>query len=148
MKKLLIIAIALCTLTSVAQGERKGRKHHPREGGEKLEKVSPEDRAKLQSKQMTLRLDLSDQQQKRIETTLLAQYKAGKAKMEAHKASKTKLTKEQRIQLRSDRVDAQIALKRKMKSILNAEQYKKYEQGMKRRQGKGPRGKRKGGKRK
>jgi protein CpxP len=148
MKKLLVIAIALCTLTSVAQQERRNGKHQPREVGGRLDNVSPEERAKLQSKQMTLKLDLTNQQQEKIESVLLANYKEGKSKMDAHKASGTKPTKEERTQLRLDRVDAQIALKREMKSILNAEQYKKFEQGMKHRQGRSSKGKKRGNKRK
>lgn len=148
MKKLLVIAISLFTLTSIAQqGHRKGQ-HHSKQNKEKRANLSPEDMAKFQSKQMTLRLDLSDQQQQQVEAVLVKHLTEGKAKLETLKASEKKLTIEERKQLRLERVDTQIALKREMKNILNDEQYKKYERSLVKQNNKRPRGKRKGGKRK
>lgn len=143
MKKLLVIIVTLSTLTGVAQEHRRGHRFS-KEAREKRADISPEDMAKLQSKHLTLRLDLSDQQQKQVESVLVAHLKKGKAKRDAFKASENKPSKDELKQLRLDRLDAQIALKREMKDILNAEQYEKYEQGLKRRQGKGPRGGRRG----
>ena len=141
MKKLLVIAITLCTLTSIAQQEHRRGQRFSKDARERRADISPEDMAKFQSKQMTLRLDLTDQQQQQVETVLTAHLKKGKAKREALKASDKKPTQEERKQLRLDRMDAQIALKREMKSILNDEQYKRYERSLEKRKNKGSKGK-------
>jgi len=117
MKKLLIIALALVTIQVSAQEKRgeKGRKAN----------LAPEEMAQLQTKQMTLDLDLTEAQQKEVS---VINFK--KAQMEARKSKKDseeKPSKEERLQMKNDRLDAQIATKKKMKSILNADQYAKWE---------------------
>lgn len=119
MKKLLIIALALITIQVSAQerGERKG-KHAD---------FTPEETAQLQTKKMTLALDLSEAQQREIGAINLENAKVRKGKMEARKNSDTKPSKEERFKMKNEMLDAQIANKQKMKSILNAEQYAKWE---------------------
>ena len=99
----------------------------------KHEKRSPEARAEIQSKQLTLQLDLSEKQQVQVQNVLLKHYTEGKAKRDANRKSDKKLTEEQKTALKSERLDAQIALKAEMKTILNAEQYVKYSESIKRR---------------
>jgi len=122
MKKLLIIALALVTIQVSAQEKRgeKGRKAN----------LAPEEMAQLQTKQMTLDLDLTEAQQKEVGVINLENAIAKKAQMEARKSKKDseeKPSKEERLQMKNDRLDAQIATKKKMKSVLNAEQYAKWE---------------------
>ena len=55
--------------------------------------------------------------------------------MEAHKSMKEsgafeKLTDEQKMELKNARLDKQIAMKKKMKEVLNEEQYKKWSEHM------------------
>ena len=122
MKKLLIIALALVTIQVSAQerGERKG----------KFADFTPEEMAQLQTKKMTLALDLSEAQQREVSAINLENAKARKAKMKTRKARKDadkKPSKEEMLKMKNERLDAQIATKQKMKTILNAEQYAKWE---------------------
>lgn len=134
MKKLVVLALALFTITGYAQKRDNDRHHNEREERrEKREHISPEKRAEIQSKKLTLALDLSEQQQSQVENTLLEHLKKGKEKMEAQKKSRKELTPDERHQLLSERLDAQIALKAEMKTILNDEQYSKYTKLMERR---------------
>ena len=88
---------------------------------------------------MTLKLDLSSEQQIEVKNTLLAHYKEGEDKMTAARKSGKKMTDEERQKIRAERLDAQIALKAKMKTILNDEQYAKFSQMMERKMHKGKR---------
>lgn len=144
MKKLLIIAITLFTATVFAQPGKQAKmkdamdKHMARQG-----KGSPETRAEIKSKQLTLQLDLSESQQSQIKSALLAHFTDEQEKRDEFRKSDTKPTEEERTAMKSEALDAQIELKRKMKSILNADQYAKYsqmmERGMKNRKRKGKR---------
>ncbi|MBU2939709.1 hypothetical protein KO494_09180 [Lacinutrix sp. C3R15] len=119
MKKLLVIALALVTIQVSAQEKREGR--------QRKADFSPEEIAQLQTKQMTLDLDLTDEQQEKIGAINLENAIARKAKMEARKKSDEKPSKEEMLKMKNERLDAQIETKRKMKSILNEEQYAKWE---------------------
>lgn len=140
MKKLLIIALALVTIQVSAQerGERKG----------KFTDYTPEEIAQLQTKKMTLDLDLTEAQQREVSVINLENAKARKAKMKTRKSRKDsdeKPSKDERLKMKNDRLDTQIANKQKMKNILNAAQYEKWEKQQARKNHK--KGKRKMGKR-
>ncbi|MDO1499694.1 hypothetical protein Q2T40_06060 [Winogradskyella maritima] len=137
MKKLIVLAIAFCTLSVTAQEKRKTWDEFKKERGITDQNLTPEERATLESKRMTLQLDLSADQQQKVEATLAEHYKAGKATRDAMKKDR-KPTNEERMAMRNSMLDAQIALKQKMKSILDKVQYARYEKmmakrGMKRR---------------
>lgn len=128
MKKLVLIAIALMTVQAFAQQKKEGTK----ERAQMMRNLSPEDAATMQTKRLTLHLDLNEKQQAEVKEMLLANAKARKAKMEEMKAKKEKgelqkPTKEERIKMANARLDQQIAMKTKMKEILNDEQYDKWE---------------------
>jgi len=133
MKKIVIILIALVTLQVMAQ-ERK-REFRDEARGERMEAMkdlTPEEMATLKTKRMTLHLDLTADQQKKIQALNLEQAEIRKTKMEEHRAMKEKgemkeLTKEDRFKMMNERLDHQIAIKQEMKTILNEEQYKKWE---------------------
>ena len=136
MKKLIVIAIALISLQGIAQ-ERRGdhRKSDRKERSQTLKDLKPEEAATLQTKKMTLHLDLSDAQQKEIYKMNLANAKERQAKMEAAKKMKEsgeKPSKENRYSLMNERLDKQIAQKKQLKSILTEEQFEKLEKGSKR----------------
>ena len=132
MKKIVFIALALVAFQLTAQ-DKKERPN--RERGEKMERYqdySPEEMANLQTKKMTLHLDLNESQQKEIKKLNLDNAIARKAKMEAHKAQKEtgnieKPSKEARLKMMNDRLDHQIEMKATMKKILNADQFTKWE---------------------
>ncbi|KJD32643.1 hypothetical protein PW52_15510 [Tamlana sedimentorum] len=135
MKKILLIAIALVGLQAVAQNHRgEGKK----ERGDKMANLSAEEIATLQTKRMTLYLDLTESQQKKIQAINLENATKRKEMMEERKAKKesgeerTKPTDEERLAMENARLDHKIAMKAKMKDILNEEQYTKWEKSQQR----------------
>ena len=132
MKKLAILALALITFQANAQDKKEVRK----ERKEKMMQLEPQEMAELQTKKMTLHLDLTEAQQKRVMELNLEQAKQRKAAMQKHMEAKEKgekPTKEQRLAFENKKLDAQIENKKKMKNILNDEQYKKWETMLKKR---------------
>jgi len=130
MKRLIIIVLALFALQVTAQ-ERK-RVHQNKEIGQKMMTLSAEEMATLQTKKMTLHLDLNESQQAKIQKINLENASKRKAMMEARKAKKEsgnteKPSKEERLAMVNAKLDHQIAMKAKMKEILNDEQYAKWE---------------------
>ena len=122
MKKLVVIVLALVTFQVSAQG--------PRQGKDRRADFTPEELAQLQTKKMTLALDLTEAQQREVNAINLENAKARKAKMERFKNRKEnaeKPSKEEILKMKNEQLDAQIATKKKMKAILNAEQYEKFE---------------------
>ncbi|MEN8815689.1 MAG: hypothetical protein ABF274_02300 [Nonlabens sp.] len=91
--------------------------------------LTPEQIASLKSKNMTLVLDLDEKQQIKVEQLLLNNAKDRKAK-KLNKEERSKLTSNQRIALKEQMLEKQIAMKREMKSILNADQYTRWEKMM------------------
>ena len=133
MKKLILIAIAFISLNAVAQDKK--REHSKKDAKEKRElakDLSADEIATLGSKKMTLALDLSDKQQAQVKEILLEQATSRKQKMAEREKSKNdanakKPTKEERIKMMNSKLDNQIAMKQKMKTILTPEQYEKWE---------------------
>ena len=140
MKKLCIIAIAFITLQATAQEEK------PALSKSKVERMtsdmSPEDIAQIQTKRMTLEYDLNESQQKQVNALFLEEAKARAEKKEAYNKiknnadAKSSITKEDRVKMMNEHLDHQIAMKAKMKKILNADQYAKWEQKMTKKTGK------------
>lgn len=130
MKKLLIIALAFVTLNGFAQ--RDGHKKNDRENKSELRKdMTPNDIADLKSKKLTLKLDLTDKQQKEVKALFLEQAQDREKLRKEHKTKdgeqKEKPSKEEFVKMQNLRLDKQIRMKRKMKSILTTEQYAKFE---------------------
>jgi len=132
MKKIVFILLALIALKVSAQ-EKNERPN--RERGEKMERYqdyTPEEIANLQTKKMTLHLNLNESQQKEIKKLNLENAISRETMMKAHKAQKEsgnmeKPSKEARLKMMNDRLDRQIERKGKMKKILNADQFTKWE---------------------
>lgn len=119
MKKLLVLALLTVGMTVFAQ-ERK-MKH---------DNLTIEERTELQVKKMTLNLNLTEKQQNEIKALLIQNAKEREAKKQELKERKeagVKPTKEERLAIQNERLDAQIEMKKKMKAILNDEQMKKWE---------------------
>lgn len=136
MKKLIIIALALVTVQITAQ-ERNNRQNKERSNrGEHMERFqdyTPEEMATLQTKKMTLHLDLTKSQQKEIQKLNLENAIDRKAKMDARKSQNEgdkfqKPSKDERLKMMNERLDNQIEMKNKMKNILNEDQFAKWEQ--------------------
>ncbi|WP_341214998.1 hypothetical protein [uncultured Wocania sp.] len=128
MKRLAIIAVAFLALQATAQ--QKKERSNNQERGQKMMNLSAEEMATLQTKKMTLHLDLTESQQAKIHKLNLENATKRKAMMETRKARKESgntPSKEQRLAMMNTKLDHQIAMKAKMKDILNEEQYAKWE---------------------
>ena len=131
MKKILIIAVALLAFQVTAQEQQRERSN--KQGKSlKMMDLSAEDAAALQTKKMTLHLDLNKSQQAEIKKINLENATKRKAMMAERKARKEsgeiqKPTQEQRLKMLNTKLDRKIAMKAKMKNILDKEQYAKWE---------------------
>ena len=115
MKKILFLLAILSVGITQANNEKKDR--------------TPEQIASIQSKKMTLVLDLDAKQQSQVEKVLLV----GAKNRMSNKMSKEdieKLTEDQKFKKSETALANKIAMKRDMKSILNADQYAKWEKMM------------------
>lgn len=130
MKNLIAIALVVFTLNAMAQNQRKNRSDR-QAGYETMKQMTPNERADLQSKKLTLRLDLSDAQQQKVQAIVLKHAKANENNRKTWRssvdASDTKPTQAEVLKMRNNRLDQQIEMKREMKAILTPEQYDKFE---------------------
>jgi len=126
MKKLLIALMALFCITTYAQ-ENRGKERGPRKEmrGNRAD-LSAEQIAELTTKKLTLHLDLTEGQQKKVNALELDRAKERKSRQE-NREERKELSDTERFEQKSQRLDVQIAYKKEMKSILNDEQYEKWE---------------------
>lgn len=134
MKKLVMILIAVATLQVSAQDQKREMK---KQRMESKTPYTPEQMAQLKAKKMTLNLDLNDNQQKEMSSLFLEEAKLRQSKKEAYLQSKAKdenksLSNDERFEMANARLDHQIEMKKKMKGILSAEQFEKWEMNNKR----------------
>ena len=133
MKKILIWAILLSTLTVTAQ--RRGHIKRGPEGKGKIammQDLSPEESATLKTKRMTLDLDLSDSQFDKIYQINLKnardrQERMAEMKKQQDEGTWTRPSKEERFELMNEKLDKQIATKKELKKILDDEQFERWE---------------------
>jgi len=123
MKKLAFIALAFCTVFSFAQEQDTDRVAKFKE---RMSRHSAEDRAAMQTKRMTLQLDLTEEQQEQVNDVLVEHFKANDEKHKGDKQSFKDMTDEERKEMKMAMLDSQIELKGKMKEILDEQQYEKY----------------------
>ena len=126
MKKLLILAVALLSF-QLTTAQQDGNRQMKRQQYNKMQDKSPEETAELKAKRMTLNLDLSDKQQEQVYNLFLENEKERRAQREANQGKSDKPSQEE---IESIRLDKQIEMKRKLKDILNEEQYTKWEKNM------------------
>lgn len=123
MKKLASIILLVFAFTFTVQAQKGKRKM-------KGEKLSTEQQTTLAVKKMTLALDLTASQQNQVRPLIAQKFtdrKAHQEKMKASKKDKKKLSADERYAKANERLDMQIAMKGKMKNILNKEQFEKFE---------------------
>ncbi|SFU61469.1 protein of unknown function [Pustulibacterium marinum] len=131
MKKLAVLAAIFVSTMAFAQEKPQDGKMRP-EHRREFADFTPEQMAELQTKRMTLALDLSEKQQKQVLKINEDKAKKHKAHFEEMKKKKEageerpKLTSKERFTMENARLDAQIAERKEMKSILSEEQYKKW----------------------
>jgi len=143
MKKILIVALALFALQVTAQDKKEDKKDR-KEKMEHHKDMDPIEMAKIKTKKMTLALDLSQDQQNKVEKLNIKNAELRKVAMEKRKALKDadkKPTPEEKLKKENEKLDHLIATKREMKNILTEEQYEKYSKMAERRMMKGKHGK-------
>ena len=124
MKKLIITAVLLIGLSAFAQERTKNS------GREKLEQMTPQQKNELRLKKLTLDLSLSASQQKemgKIIAEMEAKREGFKKERLAKKEAGTNLTKDELFAMRTKRLDEKIAAKERVKKILDANQFEKWE---------------------
>lgn len=122
MKRLVVLVVILTTIGATAQR----KKGHGEGKGQKAD-LTVEQLATLQTKKMTLVLDLSTKQQKQVMEINLEDAEMRKAKHEERKAHKEngegKPTADERFAMQNALLDHQIAQQQKMKEVLTEDQY-------------------------
>ncbi|WP_431163576.1 hypothetical protein [Flagellimonas beolgyonensis] len=126
MKRFAVVLALLTTLGVAAQ--RNNGPCMPR--GQKMN-MTAEEMATMQTKHMTLALDLTEAQQKKVMQLHLEEAKLRKARweeMDKLRASGDwkRPTDEERLARQNARLDEQIAFQAKMKEVLNDEQYQSW----------------------
>ena len=125
MKKVILLVALMVGFTTMAQKGERGHKGD-------FKNMSAEQMATLQTKKMTLDLDLTEVQQKKIQALNLENAIKRKAKMEERKALKEAderpaRTSDEQYAMRAERLDAAIAHKSELKKILSTEQFGQWE---------------------
>lgn len=132
MKNLLILCIALLSVTMQAQRPGpEGREGKP-EGKERMERpnFTPEQIADLKTKAMVLQLDLNESQTGEMYKIQLDLAQKRKTKREARKEEgkkRSELTTDDIYKAKSAALDEQIELKNKLRSLLTDDQFEKLE---------------------
>jgi len=144
MKKLVLVALALFALQVTAQDKKEDKKELRKERMERFKNIKPEEMAKLQTKKMTLALDLTEAQEKKVEALNIKNAKIRKAEFKKRKTlgkSNKNISQVEKLRRANSKLDAKIATKRAMKKILTPEQYEKYSKTAKKRKLRKKRGK-------
>ena len=133
MKKFAILLLVMTTTAAFAQRPNHGRQG-PRHAqmAQLFEEFSAEQIAELETKKLTLALDLNESQQTQmlaVQTEIAQDKKAAHAKMQELKESEEikKPTAEERFERMNEGLDKKIAIKQQIKQILTADQYEKWE---------------------
>src|SRR5690554_1596624 len=111
MKKAIFIFMAMVSIAITAQNEVKDNKDAKKEFRKNLD---PDQKAELMSKRMTLDLNLTDSQQKQVKQLFID----SEAKKPDRIQDRKEMTSSEKLEMRIDRLDNHIAMKRKMKEIL------------------------------
>jgi len=125
MKNLMMIALLVFGLNSFAQDNGKKANNQ-----NESEKMSVEQRNQLKLKKLTLDLSLTDSQQKEMSKIIIEQSAKREAAIAQRKADKekgVKPTADERFAKENQMLDERIALKARVKKILNADQFEKWE---------------------
>ncbi|MCO4822194.1 MAG: hypothetical protein KC469_09010 [Flavobacteriaceae bacterium] len=122
MKNLILIATLVFSISILAQHKEQRSKSND---------FSPEEMATLQSKRMTLNLDLTESQQNEVHQVFLKKLNDRQVKRDAKNNSTSKPTKADKFKRMNASLDQKIETKAELKSILNEAQYKKWEKSLK-----------------
>lgn len=129
MKNLIIAFMALFCITAVAQENRNEKREHKNEMRQRMQDLTPEQMAELATKKLALYLDLTEKQQVAVQKLELEQAIKRKENFQ-NKTDRKQPTDTERFEMKTKRMDDQIAMKKQMKSILTEEQFQKWEEGL------------------
>lgn len=124
MKKLIVAALLIVGMTSFAQENDKMQKR------DETERMTPEQRDQLHLKKLASELNLDANQQQEMARIIADRSAKREAMITARKAQKekgVKPTADERFKTENEKLDYQTAEKAKIKKLLNAEQFAKYE---------------------
>lgn len=124
MKKLFIALLLAVAITGFAQDKKNTTDKSERA---KREHFTPEQQNELMLKKMTLELDLNAKQQDQMKSIIAEKSAKREAMMKDRKDNKTKPTTDERFARKNKMLDEQIAMKAKMKNILSADQFTKWD---------------------
>lgn len=116
MKKVLLLFMTLATLALSAQNMDSNKR------GSKTD-YTPEQRAELRTKQMTLELDLSESQQAKVKQLFLTT----NPNRSTSNKKRSEMTSDEKFEFKNAMLDRRIAMKKELTKILNEEQLKKWE---------------------
>lgn len=125
MKNVVMAIVMLVGFSGFAQ-EKQPDARHKRDRVE----LTPEQRNDLRLKELTLKLDLNSSQQKEMAKVIAEQETkraAVREEMKSKREAKQKPTADEVYAMQSKRLDEQIAHKARMKKLLNADQFAKWE---------------------
>lgn len=137
MKKFVILVLVMTSSLAIAQRPNEGRhhRHGPQKGpmAELMQEFTAEQIAQLETKKLTLVLDLNQSQQSQmlaLQTEIAADKKAKHAERKALKESYEikKPTSEEVFAKMDEALSKKIEVKQKVKQILNNDQYERWQQ--------------------
>ena len=120
-----IVLLSLITLSTFAQENQRKQRHND---------LTPDQIAELQTKQMTLHLELDEKQQQKLLKINKKKAIERKQQKEEHRALREKgekPTSEELVKRKSKRLDKQIAHQKEMKKILNEKQFETWKESRK-----------------
>ena len=120
MKKIILMLMIFSTLAVTSQNKISDNSDARKEY---RSDYTPEQRAALKTKKMTLALDLNMAQQKQIEQVFLQSTDIQKNKLDWKN-----MTSEQKFAAKNEALDRRIETKNQIKEILTPEQYSKWEE--------------------
>lgn len=124
MKKVIAIVLLAVGFSAFAQEEKLQQQKTD------VERLSPEQRNQLHLKKLTLELGLNESQQKEMGVLISEQSSKRAKEMAERKENREKGIKpsaDEQFKRKNQRMDAEIAMKTKVKKILTPEQYKNWE---------------------
>ncbi len=124
MKKLMVIILMMAEIAVVAQEQDVKVKR------EAMKDLTPEQLATLQTKKMTLALDLNESQRTKMISMFTEDAKSRKVKKQAFKKRKEEgvtMSSDEKFTIQHERLDHKIARKNEKKTILTEDQYAKWE---------------------
>lgn len=131
MKKLILICFTFMALSLFTNAQQSNWSENAKEQIQgKGRRMTPEDRAKKQTREMSKSLKLDAQQEQQIEQALLAFHKEMASQRQSAGKSFEEMNQSEREEMKSKHLSAQNELSSEMKNILNEEQFATYTEKM------------------